>query len=127
MAFINNYLEPIELAQGATSAALSLPNGDYRLTLSDAARSSWEIVDAVVANGTAALTRAREGTADQDWPGGSVIFCAVTAGQLNSLLAQIDDIQARLAVLEQGAGNALTDSSGATLTDSTGDQLTYGV
>lgn len=126
MTYINNYLEPIELAQGATAAVLSLADGSYRLTLSDSVRSRWEIVDAVVINGAATLTRAREGTTDQNWPGGSVIYCAVTAGQLNTLLAHIADIEARLAVLEQGSGNALTDSSGAILIDGAGNQLTYG-
>ena len=127
MAYINNYLEPIELAQGATSAALNLPDGSYRLTLSDVARSRWEIVDAVVVNGTATLTRALESTADQIWPGGSVIYCAVTAGQLNALLTRIAAAEARIDALEQGAGNALIDSSGAILIDSAGNQLTYGV
>ncbi|WP_278445251.1 hypothetical protein [Stutzerimonas kunmingensis] len=96
MAYINNYLEPIELAQGATSAALNLPDGEYRLTLSDAARANWEIVDAIVTAGSATLTRAREGTTDQGWPEGSVIYCAVTAGQLNDLLATVQRLDAAL-------------------------------
>lgn len=85
MAYINNYREPIELAQGATTAALSLPDGEYRLTLTNAEGNAWEIVDAVVASGSATLTRAVEGTSAQDWPTGSTIYCAVTAGQLNAL------------------------------------------
>lgn len=96
MAYINNYLEPIELAQGATSVALDLPDGEYRLTLSDAARANWEIVDAVVTAGSATLVRAREGTADQSWPDGSVIYCAVTAGQFNDLLATVQRLDAAL-------------------------------
>lgn len=85
MAYINNYREPIELAQGATAATLSLPDGEYRLTLTNAEGNAWEIVDAVVASGSATLTRAVEGTSDQNWPTGSTIYCAVTAGQLNAL------------------------------------------
>jgi hypothetical protein len=96
MAYINNYLEPIELAQGATSAALNLPDGEYRLTLSDAARANWEIVDAVVTTGSATLTRAREGTTDQAWPAGSVIYCAVTAEKLNELVATVQRLDALL-------------------------------
>lgn len=128
MAYINNYLEPIELAQGATSAALNLPDGEYRLTLSDALRSRWEIVDAVVTAGSAQLVRAREGTTDQGWPGGSVIYCAVTAGQLNALASQVADLLARVAALENGStpANALTDESGAALTDEDGQTLTNG-
>ncbi|AFM32639.1 MULTISPECIES: hypothetical protein [Stutzerimonas stutzeri subgroup] len=85
MAYINNYREPIELAQGATTASLSLPDGEYRLTLTNSASAAWEIVDAVVASGSATLTRAVEGTSDQSWPTGSTIYCAVTAGQLNAM------------------------------------------
>ena len=85
MAYINNYREPIELAQGATAAQLSLPDGAYRLTLTNSAGTAWEIVDAVVASGSATLTRAVEGTADQSWQAGSVIYCAVTAEQLNAM------------------------------------------
>ena len=127
MAYINNYLEPIEMAQGATSTVLALPDGSYRLTLSDALRTRWEIVDAVVVSGAATLTRAREGTADQLWPGGSVIYCAVTAGQLNALLTRIAEAEARIAALEQGGGaGALTDEQGQPLTDAGGNILTTG-
>lgn len=122
MRYVNNYSEPIELAQGVTSATLSLPDGDYRLTLTDAERTRWEIIDALVAAGSATLTRAQEGTADQAWPAGSVIYCAVTAGQLNSLLARIE-------ALEQGEGlpdGALVASDGRPLTGPAGNYLTTG-
>ncbi|QGW19441.1 hypothetical protein GOM96_00010 [Stutzerimonas degradans] len=119
MAWINNYREPIELAQGATTAALALPNGSFRLTLSDAARTRWEIIDADVVAGSATLTRALEGTPDQAWPGGSVIYCDVTAGQLNDLLARIE-------ALEGGAvpAEALTDGNGEPLVDADSNYLT---
>ncbi len=122
MAYINNYREPIELAQGTTTAALSLPDGEYRLTLTNADGNAWEIVDAVVAGGSATITRGLEGTADQAWPPGSSIYCAVTAGQLNSLLARIE-------ALEQGAGlpdGALVASDGRPLTGPAGNYLTTG-
>jgi len=127
MAYINNYREPIELAQGTTTAALSLPDGDYRLTLTNADGNAWEIVDATVTNGAATLVRGLEGTAVQEWPGGSVIYCAVTAGQLNALLTRIAEAEARIAALEQGGGaEALTDEQGRPLTDAGGNILTTG-
>lgn len=129
MAYVNNYSELVELAPGVTTLALALPDGSYRLTLSDAAGTRWEIVDAVVASGTATLTRAQEGTTEQDWPTGSLIYCAVTAGQLNDLLVRIADMEARIEVLEQGGGvptNALTDGQGAALADADGNILTTG-
>lgn len=85
MRYVNNYREAIELAAGATNAALSLPDGEYRLTLTNAEGDRWEIVDATVAAGAATLVRAQEGTAAQDWPAGSTIYCAVTAEQLNNM------------------------------------------
>lgn len=91
MNFVNNYRQAITLAAGATSADLSLPDGTYRLTItdSDTAPTRWEIVDAVVASGTATLTRAQEDTADQLWSVGSVIYCTVTAGLIESILQRL--------------------------------------
>lgn len=122
MIFVNNYREPIELAQGATTAALSLPDGDYRLTLTNADGNAWEIVDATVTNGAATLVRGLEGTAVQEWPGGSSIYCAVTAGQLNDLLARLNALDGG-GVLPDGA---LTDMNGSVLTDAAGNTLITG-
>lgn len=87
MNYVNNWLREITLEQGATSCPLDLPDGEYRLTLADAAAGAtrWEIVDAVVVSGSAALTRAVEGTTDQSWPAGSVIYCGLTAATLAAL------------------------------------------
>lgn len=89
MDFVNNYSEPVTLAQGATSLALNLPDGEYRLTLSGAIGGAlvWEIVDAVVVGGTATLTRGVEGTDDQDWFAGAEIYCALTAATIMQLQA----------------------------------------
>ena len=122
MAYVNNYREPIELAQGTTTAVLTLPDGDYRLTLTNADGNAWEIVDAIVTNGAATLVRGLEGTAPQDWPGGSVIYCAVTAGQLNDLLARLNALDGG-GVLPDGA---LTDMNGSVLTDAAGNTLITG-
>lgn len=85
--YVNNYLEPVTLAMGVTSLDLGLPDGEYLLTLTDSqsAPTRWEIVQAVVVSGTATLTRAQEGTADQMWPAGSVIYCTLTAGGIAAL------------------------------------------
>jgi len=123
MNYVNNWLRAIALEQGATSCPLDLPDGEYRLTLADAAAGAtrWEIVDAEVVGGQATLTRAREGTPEQGWPDGSQIYCALTAGLLTDLFA-------RLAALEGGTApdGALTDASGNTLTDAAGNTLTIG-
>lgn len=112
MNFVNNWSQALALASGATSCALDLPNGAYRLTLTDSASqaSVWEIVDAVVENKAASLTRAREGTVARAWPAGSIIYCAVTAGVMSALSQQneylasvVADLQARVDTLEGGS------------------------
>lgn len=87
MNFVNNWSQGVTLAAGATSLSLSLPDGAYRLTLADdpGAATRWEIVDALVSGGVAELTRAVEGTVDQAWPSGSVMYCSITAGVLSGM------------------------------------------
>jgi len=91
MNFVNNFSQPVTLAMGATSLALTLPDGEYRLTLTDSATAgtTWEIVGAVVSGGTATLERGLEGTTDQTWSSGSVIYCALTAGLLQTMFARL--------------------------------------
>jgi hypothetical protein len=83
--YVNNWRQPVELAQGATTLALALDDGEYRLSLRNADSTAWEIITAVVVLGTATLTRGQEGTADQAWPAGSFIYQSVTAGMLSGL------------------------------------------
>lgn len=96
MNFINNYSQTITLGPGDTSLALSLPDGEYRLTIADGASSAtrWEIVGAVVEDGTATLTRGLEGTPVQDWPDGSVIYSSITAGILQEIYERIGSLEA---------------------------------
>lgn len=82
MNYVNNWLRPITLGAVDTSAALDLPDGSYRLCISDASGDLFEVVDAAVVSGTATLTRGLEGTTAQEWPAGSSIYCSVTAGIL---------------------------------------------
>ncbi|GEM_PF-1096051 len=93
MNFINNYAAQVALASGVTELALALPNGTYRLTLSDARGADatrFEYLDAAVVSGIATLTRGREGSADQDWPDGSWIYYSITAGVLDQVFATLD-------------------------------------
>lgn len=87
MNFINNWSALVQLAAGVTALELDLPDGAFLLTLTDsqAEPTRWEIVEAQVVGGAATLVRGREGTLDQDWPAGSVIYLSVTAGWLSSV------------------------------------------
>lgn len=87
MNFVNNWSRPITLAAGALACPLDLPDGTYRLCISNTDRSLFEVVDAAVVSGTAALTRGREGTAAQSWLSGSTITASVTAEMLESFAA----------------------------------------
>lgn len=108
--FVNNWSSEVTLSPGATSLAVSLPDGTYRLTLSDALgqeATRWEIVEAVVSGGIAALTRGIEGTDAQDWPEGSFAYIAVTAGALNDLQAKAEDALSKaLEALAAGGGTS---------------------
>jgi len=104
MQFINNWQRTIALSAGQTVAELELPDGQYRLTVSDAlgaAATAWEYVTATVAGGVADLLRGEEGSMAREWPAGSVIYCSLTAGVLISLSSQIAALQARVSALEE--------------------------
>lgn len=92
MDFANNWVREVTLAPGVTSLAVDLPDGSYLLTCSDfvgAGATRWEVIAAEVVTGTATLTRAQEGTTDQDWPAGSVIYISITAGQMAEIYQAI--------------------------------------
>ncbi|AQZ96548.1 hypothetical protein ACFSB1_10675 [Halopseudomonas phragmitis] len=95
LSFLNNFSAPIVLDPGPAIVAIDIPDGLYRLTLTDSLTTPtrWEIVQATVQAGLAELVRGLEGTDDQLWPEGSWAYCAITAGVLQ-------DIFARLAALE---------------------------
>lgn len=88
MNFVNNYSQPVALTLSQVSVALSLADGEYRLTVTDKLNSPtrWEIVTAVVVSGTATLTRGVEGTSAQVWPADSVIYNSITAETASMML-----------------------------------------
>lgn len=126
MKYINNWITQLTapLSAGATvlpispvaAARLDLSGTNhYWLTLTNSAnpleQTQWEIVE--VSAGLS-LVRGRDGTAAQSWPADTLIYCALTAGQLT-------DLQARIAALEAGGGGGSTDGA---LTDGSGNALT---
>lgn len=111
MNFANNWSQPITLDAGVTvlGGVTGLPDGNYLLTLTDSVTtpSRWEIVAADLVTGNAVLERGQEGTTDQAWPSGSIIYCSITAGQVSSLfeaiadqLVMIEELQERVTALE---------------------------
>jgi hypothetical protein len=125
MDFVNNYSAPIAISAATTSAALALPDGVYTLTIAaGVAATSWEIVGAEVVAGTATLTRGLEGTAAADWPDGSVIYCALTAGVLAGLASsgpgapsvRVDSADAVAALLSDDFILMTSTASGLTIT-----------
>lgn len=135
MKYINNWITQITapLSAGANvlpispvaAAKLDLSgDGKYWLTLTNSVnpleQTQWEIVE--VSAGLS-LVRGRDGTAAQSWPADTLIYCALTAGQLT-------DLQARITALEADGGGdpvvsgALTDQLGNTLTDENSNILT---
>ncbi|HFJ9765453.1 TPA: hypothetical protein ACGW7R_002987, partial [Pseudomonas aeruginosa] len=67
--------------------------------------------------GVVTIDRAQEGTSDGNWPAGTAIYAAVTAGDLMTL-------QARIQALESAPSEGtLVDEAGATLVDAAGNNL----
>lgn len=124
MNYINNWITQITapLSAGATVLPISpvaasrldlSGTNHYWLTLTNSTnpleQTQWEIVE--VSAGLS-LVRGRDGTAAQSWAADTVIYCALTAGQLT-------DLQTRITALEAGGGSvdgALTDGTNV-LTD----------
>lgn len=103
MNFVNNWLREITLGAGVTECPLDLSDGTYRLVIADglgAAATRIEVIGAVVVGGEAELQRGLEGTDDQEWGGGSVIHCTLTAGVLHDVFARLAALEARVTALE---------------------------
>ena len=117
LKFVNNYIEPIVLSISQTSAALNLPDGEYRLTIADSksAATRWEIIGAIVTSGSAVLQRGLEDSSAQAWPAGSVIYNALTAGVLNQIMAalapQSDVPESEFLSFRRNADGSLTVST----------------
>lgn len=137
MDFINNWqAELTSILPTGTGMALPVPpaalarlaGGVYLLTLADG-----ETVEIIRYNGPDGKIEARglEGTTARAWPEGSVIYAAVTAGQLTGILSAIDQLEGSVTSLQQqideccqgGGGEGLTDQNGNTLTDQNGNIL----
>lgn len=112
MNYVNFWKREITLVASAETATLDLPDGTYVLVISDAlgaAASAHEVIRADVASGTATLQRGQEGTEAQSWPAGSIIYCALTAGQLARLGAPL---LTRSNFVQRVRGGALGDADG---------------
>lgn len=131
----------------AAAGLLSFVDGAwYKLTITNATRSAWEIVTATANDGgVLVIERAREGTDDIAWPAGSLVFIELTAQAMNDVLSQLASqalvieqqaqaiaaLTGRVAALEQGGGepgggNRLLDQTGNVLVDQSGNTLVYG-
>lgn len=133
MKYINNWITQITEPLGASDLVLTIPptaasrldlTGVYWLTLTDnpnpLEQTKWEVVE--VSSGLA-IQRGMDGTTAQNWPAETLIYCALTAGQLEALHSRVE-------ALEAGGGGtadgALTDESGNLLTDENSNILIGG-
>lgn len=145
MAFINNWASQLEFALASgTGQSLPVPSNDkarlaggvYLLTLSDEGQQ----VEIIEYDGTqdAITARGLEGTQERSWPADTVIYAAVTAGQLTSLQQQISQLQSSITAIHTtlgslqqqidaccsgGGDEGLTDQNGNILTDQNGNTL----
>lgn len=135
MNYINNWITKLSAPLGAGDTVLPIPpdaaarltltdGGKYWLTLANSLNPLEQtVVEIVEVSEGLALVRGRDGTSAQSWPADTLVYCALTAGQLT-------DLQTRIAALEAGGGGdpvvsgALTDQLGNTLTDENSNILT---
>ncbi|VEE17587.1 hypothetical protein [Ectopseudomonas mendocina] len=120
----------------AAAGLLTLTDGAwYKATITNAARSAWEIVMVTArAGGVLNIARAQEGTNAAEWPAGSVAFIELTAGALHDIASRFAALEARVAALEAGGGpdpepepdGALVDGAGNVLVDQQGNTLVMG-
>ena len=90
LSFVDNWVQPFSLSTSATEGALDLPQGIYVLTMADSssAPTPWEVLYAEVVDGQAVFQR----PAPQEWPEGSVIYCAVNAFVLGFVFAELTQL-----------------------------------
>lgn len=142
MDFINNWQTALTAPLVAGSGMVlpvppdqraRLSAGTYLLTLSDTDQQ----VEIIECDGTqgAVIARGLEGTQERSWPADSVIYAAVTAGQLTGMQAAIVQLQSSIQSLQEqldgccagGGGedesDVLVDQSGNELTDQNGNTL----
>ncbi|QRY79631.1 hypothetical protein JVX91_00520 [Pseudomonas sp. PDNC002] len=95
MRFLNNWSTVLTgaLAAGGNTlpiapaaASLLVEDEDYLVTLTNEARTAWEIVKASRTGGTVAIERAQECTTASTWAVGDQAFISVTAGTLQQLV-----------------------------------------
>ncbi len=146
MRYANNWQYELTAGLSPAQATLPLPAGaisrlalvegaEYLLTLSATSNpgtpGETEIIRLTGHADGYSIARGQEGTFEAYWPAGTLIWCAITAGAMTDIFAQLAALTARVAALENGGGgdlpaNALIDSAGRALTDDQGNHLTFG-
>ncbi len=138
MNYINNWITQLTapLSAGATvlpispaaAARLDL-TGSYLLTLVNSMNPLEQtLCEIVKVSAGLTLDRGLEGTAPESWPAETVIYCALTAGQLTALQQQVLSLQQRVddCCGQPVSADNLTDQDGNALTDSAGNLLVLG-
>jgi hypothetical protein len=99
MNFVNNWLTQLTAGLSVDGTTLPIPeaswaslaDGDYLLTLcaslDPAEAAPVEIISVKIEYTFPTVLRGQEGTTARDWPTGSFIYCAITAGTANKLAA----------------------------------------
>ncbi|MDF3840492.1 hypothetical protein [Pseudomonas citronellolis] len=132
--YVNNWLTRLNAALPAGGASLPVPQaalnrldlsngGQYFLTLVNSLNPLEQSAFEVVLLTASGLQRAQEGTNDVQWPTGSYVYCAVTAGAIAMLLARVEALEAQLT--PSLPENLLVDHGGNPLVDQAGNYLVY--
>lgn len=133
-----NETEYLELAAdldiGQTSMTVTDGSKLYQITgqeyqfLSLGPSDTGEIIYVYeVAGNVCAITRAQEGTTEQDWPAGTMVQCRLTAGSLNSLAQAIGGSITDIEVLQSLPDFAYAyEATDQTIVDDTDTAVSFG-
>lgn len=133
--YVNNWLTRLNAVLPAGGSSLPVPQaaldrldlssaGQYVLTLVNSLNPLEQGVIEIVRITASGLQRGQEGTSAIEWPTGSYVYCAITAGTLQGLLDRIEELES--AVTPQLPENLLVDQGNNPLVDQANNFLIKG-
>lgn len=116
LTFLNNWITQLTTDLSADAQTMTMgseadqliPGNDYLLTLTsstDPLKAAPHEIVALRFGGTEMyIQRGIEGTTPRDWPVGTLVYCSITAGFMNSVYQLLFQLDGRVRALERASG-----------------------